>query len=212
MAVRAVQEQGIPIPRIVMITEGDEETGGHIEHYIQSLKTRIGNPEVIFCLDSGTLDYERFWNTNSLRGYMSGVLSVKILKEGVHSGDASGIVPSAYRILNKILARLENVETGEINKAFHVNIPGNRYSEAYELVQSLSDEAVKPFPFFKGTKPISENNLELVLNRTWRPQLTVTGVSGLPPVEKAGNVLLPEIAVKISLRVPPTLNTKNKEK
>lgn len=212
LAVKAVQEQGIPLPRIVMITEGDEETGGHIEHYIQTLKDRIGTPEVIFCLDSGALDYERFWNTSSLRGYISGVLKVRILKEGVHSGDASGIVPSAYRILNKVLARLENVETGEINKQFEVNIPGNRYSEAYDLVENLSKNAVKPFPFFNNTKPISENILDLVLGRTWKPQLTVTGLSGLPQAETAGNVLLPEVSVKLSLRIPPTLDSASKAK
>jgi acetylornithine deacetylase/succinyl-diaminopimelate desuccinylase-like protein len=195
-----------------MITEGDEETGGHIEHYIQTLKDRIGTPEVIFCLDSGALDYERFWNTSSLRGYISGVLKVRILKEGVHSGDASGIVPSAYRILNKVLARLENVETGEINKQFEVNIPGNRYSEAYDLVENLSKNAVKPFPFFNNTKPISENILDLVLGRTWKPQLTVTGLSGLPQAETAGNVLLPEVSVKLSLRIPPTLDSASKAK
>lgn len=95
-----------------MITEGDEETGGHIDYYMEKLRERIGNPEVIFCLDSGTLDYEHLWTTSSLRGFIAGLLKVKVLTEGVHSGDASGVVPSSFRILNMLLARLENRETG----------------------------------------------------------------------------------------------------
>lgn len=94
---------------------------------------------MIFCLDSGTIDYEHMWTTNSLRGFIAGLLKVKILNEGVHSGDASGIVPSAFRILNMVLGRLENVETGEINKQFTVSIPPNRYKESYDLVKVLSD-------------------------------------------------------------------------
>lgn len=81
LAIKAVQEQGIPLPRCVMITEGDEESGsGHMPHYLQKLKDRIGTPEVTFCLDSGGSDYNRFWITNSLRGNLVGTLSVKILR------------------------------------------------------------------------------------------------------------------------------------
>lgn len=102
---------------------------------MEQLKERIGNPEVIFCLDSGTLDYEHLWTTSSLRGFIAGLLKVQVLTEGVHSGDASGVVPSSYRILNMLLARLENPLTGEINKKFQVEIPPNRYKEAYDLVK-----------------------------------------------------------------------------
>jgi len=58
---------------------------------------------------------------------VTGVLKVKILKESVHSGDASGIVPETFRIVRKILDRIDCVETGQVVKQFHVNIPGERY-------------------------------------------------------------------------------------
>ena len=89
-----------------MITEGDEESGNHVEHYIENLKDRIGQPEVIFCLDSGTIDYEHMWVTNSLRGYVMATLKVSVLEDGVHSGDASGVVPSAYRVINMLINRI----------------------------------------------------------------------------------------------------------
>lgn len=91
-----------------MITEGDEESGNHVDHYIEKYAERIGSPTVIFCLDSGTLDYEHMWLTTSLRGYVIGTVNVQVLTEGVHSGDASGVVPSAYRIANMLINRIEN--------------------------------------------------------------------------------------------------------
>ena len=50
---------------------------------------------------------------------------------------------------------------------------------------------------------------ELLLNRTWRPALSITGADGLPPLESAGNVLRPETALKLSLRVPPTVDARD---
>ena len=142
-----------------MITEGDEESGGHIDYYMVKLKEKIGNPEVIFCLDSGSLDYQHMWVTNSLRGYIGGLLTVDILTEGVHSGDASGVVPAAFRIANMVTNRLENFETGEINSQFKVDIAPNRQEESYNLVQSLGKNAVKDYPWYENTHAISENTL-----------------------------------------------------
>jgi hypothetical protein len=55
------------------------------------------------------------WITNSLRGVVSGILRVEVLSEGVHSGDASGIIPSSFRIIRQLLDRLEDSKTGEIH-------------------------------------------------------------------------------------------------
>ena len=91
----------------VMITEGDEESGSaHMKHYLDSLKGRIGTPELVFCLDSGTIDYDRFWLTKSLRGNLVATLRVENITEGVHSGDSSGIIPSCYRIAQMLLNRI----------------------------------------------------------------------------------------------------------
>jgi acetylornithine deacetylase/succinyl-diaminopimelate desuccinylase-like protein len=53
---------------------------------------------------------------------------------------------------------------------------------------------------------VSTDLVELLINNTWRPSLSVTGADGLPPSSAAGNVLLPEISLKISLRLPPTVD------
>jgi hypothetical protein len=59
----------------------------------------------------------------------------------------------------------------------------------------------------ENTSPISKDNLELFLNQTWRPQLCITGQSGIPDADKAGNVLRSYTTLKLSLRIPPTLNS-----
>ena len=47
---------------------------------------------------------------------------------------------------------------------------------------------------------------QALLNRTWRPTLSVTGAEGLPPLSSAGNVLRPRTAFKLSLRLPPLVD------
>jgi acetylornithine deacetylase/succinyl-diaminopimelate desuccinylase-like protein len=172
---------------------------------MQALADRIGTPDVVVCLDSGCGNYDQLWCTTSLRGIIGGELTVEVLTEGVHSGDASGIVPSSFRILRRLLGRLEDDSTGEIRpREFHVTIPDARIEEAATAAKVLGDDVYSKFPFAETTQPIQHEHSELVLNRTWRPALSVTGANGLPPLADAGNVLRPVTAAKLSLRLPPT--------
>jgi len=158
-------------------------------------------------LDSGCLNYEQLWVTTSLRGVVSGKLKVEVLKESLHSGLASGIVADSFRILRKLIARIENVETGKIIDDFYVDIPEQRLKQSKFAVDQIGDEIWNKFSFFGDTKPIDKDNLELYLNSTWRPQLTITGQKGIPDVDKGGNVVRCSTTLKLSLRLPPTLNS-----
>ncbi len=204
-AIRLLQEQGIPHARCVVIIEACEESGSYdLPHYIDHLADRIGNPSLVVCLDSGCGNYDQMWCTTSLRGIASGDLTVDVLTEGVHSGDASGVVPSSFRVIRKLLSRLEDDQTGKILPAeFHAKIPKERIEQAEKAADTLGDEIFTKFPFVDGTTPMSEELTELVLNRTWRPALSITGAGGLPALADAGNVLRPKTAVKVSLRLPP---------
>jgi acetylornithine deacetylase/succinyl-diaminopimelate desuccinylase-like protein len=205
-AISALQQQGIDHARCVVLIEGCEESGSYdLPHYIQALSDRIGDVSLVICLDSGCGNYDQLWATTSLRGMVAGTLRVELLREGVHSGDASGVVPSSFRILRQILGRLENMDTGEIlPREFHVEIPGQRRAQAELAAQVLGRQIVTHFPFLDGVKPVEGPLDELVINRTWRPALAVTGQEGMPPLESAGNVLRPYTALKLSLRLPPT--------
>ncbi|MFQ5719122.1 MAG: M20 family metallopeptidase [Acidobacteriota bacterium] len=207
-AIRALAEQNIPHARCVVIIETCEESGStDLPAYIDHLADRIGTPDLVVCLDSGCGDYERMWFTASLRGVVTGNLDVEVLDEGVHSGDASGIVPSSFRILRQILGRLEDAASGEIlPRELCVPIPEARHAQTVASAHVLGDDVFSKFPFAGNMQPLSTDPVELILNRTWRPQLAITGAAGLPSLESAGNVLRPRTAVKVSLRIPPRLD------
>lgn len=209
-AIQALQQQGAPHARCVVLIEACEESGSYdLPAYVDHLAGRIGMPSLVVCLDSGCGNYEQLWCTTSLRGMAGGNFTVKVLDEGVHSGDASGIVPSSFRILRQLLSRLEDETTGRILvDGLHVEIPADRLAQAKKVAEVLGDEVYTKFPLLPGMVPMGEDLTELTLNRTWRPALSVTGVDGMPPLSSAGNVLRPFTSVKLSLRLPPTLDGK----
>ena len=207
-AILALRDQGLAHGRCVILIEACEESGSFdLPAYVEHLSDRIGSPSLVVCLDSGCGNYDQLWLTTSLRGLTGGVLKVEVLEEGVHSGSASGVVPSSFRILRQILSRLEDPETGEIRPAaFQAQIPAARIDQARKAAQALGDELWRAMPFTPGMRPVTEDGADLVLNRTWRPQLAVTGAGGLPAPDSAGNVLRPFTSAKLSLRLPPTLD------
>jgi acetylornithine deacetylase/succinyl-diaminopimelate desuccinylase-like protein len=205
-AIGALKDQNIPHARCIILIEACEESGSYdLPYYMDTLASRIGTPDLVICLDSGCGNYEQLWCTTSLRGLIGGNLVVDVLTEGVHSGDASGIVPSSFRVIRQLLSRVEDESSSTvIPRDFYVNIPRERVEQAHHAADILGSEVYAKFPFVHGAQPISSGTSELVLNRTWRPALAVTGAGGLPPLENAGNVLRPMTAVKLSLRLPPT--------
>ena len=212
-AIESLDRQGIARPRCVGIIESCEESGSSdLPAYIDALRPRLGRVGLVVCLDSGAGNYEQLWLTTSLRGMVSGVLKVEILTEGVHSGDASGLVPSSFRILRQVLDRLEDSKTGRLLPAsFHCDIPAERVEQARATAQILGDEVWKRFPWACGadggpTLPTTTDPVEALLNRTWKPTLSVTGADGFPALRDAGNVLRPHTAFKLSLRLPPLVD------
>jgi acetylornithine deacetylase/succinyl-diaminopimelate desuccinylase-like protein len=205
-AIEAVQRHGGSHRRLVIVIEACEESGSpDLPHYIQHLAPRIGEVDLVICLDSGCGDYERLWSTTSLRGMVAGDLRVDVLTEGVHSGDASGVVPSSFRVLRQLLDRIEDAATGRILlEEFHVAIPAQRVEQARVAATVLGEAVSGKFPFVPGVQPMAADLAERILNRTWRPTLSVTGAGGLPALQDAGNVLRPFTALKLSLRLPPT--------
>ncbi len=205
-AIKALKLQGMPCARYVIIIEACEESGsGDLPYYIDALKERIGTPSLVVCLDSGCGNYQQLWITSSLRGLATGTLTVSTLTEGVHSGAASGIVPSTFRILRQLLSRLEDEKTGAVlPRELYAQIPDERLRQVAATAQVLGTTVYSEYPFQKGTAPVTQEVREALLNRTWRPQLEITGAAGLPPLDKSGNVLRPVTAAKISLRLPPT--------
>jgi acetylornithine deacetylase/succinyl-diaminopimelate desuccinylase-like protein len=205
-ALEALAEQGTRRARCVALIEACEESGSYdLPAYVDHLAARIGRPSLVVCLDSGCGNYEQLWVTTSLRGMVTGTLRVEVLTEGVHSGDASGVVPSSFRILRRLLSRLEDEATGEIRvPELHAAVPPDRLRQAEASAAVLGESVFAKFPFPPGMGPLSSDPTTLVLNRTWRPWLAITGMDGVPSVRSGGNVLRPYTAAKLSLRLPPT--------
>jgi len=208
IAILALREQGLTHPPCRIMIEASEESGsGDLPFYIELLAHRIGQPALVIALDAGCGNYSQLWATTSLRGQVSGTLTVRVLTEGIHSGDASGIVPSPFRIVRSILGRIEDSETGEILvPGFHVDIPSDRHRQAVQAGTILGTAIYSELPFAEGVHPVTNDPSEAALNRAWRPQFAVIGVDGLPRVASAAAVMHPELVLKLSLRLPPTLD------
>ena len=206
-AIRAVRAAGGQHARCVVIIEACEESGSFdLPHYIDYLQDRIGTPSLVICLDSGCGNYDQLWCTTSLRGIVAGNLEVRVLDEGVHSGDASGIVPSSFRILRQLLDRIDDSTTGTILlDALKVEIPSQRLRQAEVVAQVLGEAVHDKFPWRGDMRPAATGT-EAVLNRSWRPALSVIGMEGLPALQDAGNVLRPMTTIKLSLRIPPMVD------
>ena len=212
-AIAALKDQKVAHPRVLGLIETCEESGSYdLLPYVDALRKRLGDVGLVVCLDSGAGNYDQLWLTNSLRGMASGVLRVDVLSEGVHSGDASGVVPSSFRVLRQVLDRLEDSATGRLLPGiFHCDVPPERQAQARVTADILGDEVYKRFPWAhydcggatQSVLPTTTDPLQALLNRTWMPTLSVTGAEGFPAMKDAGNVLRPFTAFKLSLRLPP---------
>lgn len=205
-AIEAVHAAGGDHTRCVVMIEASEESGSpDLAAYVEHLEARIGTPSLVICLDSGCANYDRMWVTTSLRGLVAVTVTVTVLDEGVHSGDASGIVPSSFRILRQLLDRVEDAETGRVLiPEMHVDIPTDRIVQAAHTAASLGYPASDDFHFAGATKPMVDDPAEQLLNRTWRPTMSYIGADGFPPPDRQGNVLRPSTSLSLSFRLPPT--------
>ena len=131
------------------LIETCEESGSYdLLPYVDALRARLGDVGLVICLDSGAGNYDQLWLTTSLRGMASGTLKVEILTEGIHSGDASGLVPSSFRIMRQVLDRLEDSQSGRLLPAsFHCEVPADRLAQAKATADILGEEVYKRFPW-----------------------------------------------------------------
>ena len=205
-AILALKDQQIKLPRCVLLIEGCEESGSvDLPAHLDALGDSIGEPSLVICLDSECGNYEQLWTTTSLRGNLTGKLTVRVLTEGVHSGMATGIAPTPFRIVSQLLARIESPVNGELLlDELHADIPKDRRGQITTAARVLGAEVAGKIPWAAGAQPVSNDPAELIINSTWRATLAVTGADGLPATASAGNVLLPELTFKLSLRLPPT--------
>ncbi len=205
-AVKSLDEAGYERPRITGLYETDEECGSRdFEGWMRHCRERFGKVGLVVVMDSGGPDYERFWLGPSFRGSLSMLLKVRVLDHGVHSGLASGIVPSSFMIARALLDRIEDSRTGEMSApALNVTVPESRLEQMRRYAEIVGKGVFEDFPWACGTHERTSDVFEAVLMNIWKPQLAVTGVDGIPSVDQAGNVLRAQTTLKLSVRLPPT--------
>lgn len=208
LAIRTLKERGVKLARCVVLIEASEESGSiDLPAHLEALGARLGEPSLVICLDAECGNYSQLWCTSSLRGNITGSLRVEMLREGVHSGMGTGIAATPWRVAQQLLSRLEDPVNGDILlPELQCDIPRERIEQARTAARTLGAEVRERLPFLPGVRALSTDPVELLLGSTWRGTLAVTGADGLPPVAQAGNVLLPRLALKISLRLPPTVD------
>jgi acetylornithine deacetylase/succinyl-diaminopimelate desuccinylase-like protein len=205
-AIEAVRAAGGAHARCVLVLETSEESGSpDLPAYLEHLRARLGEVSLVVCLDSGGWDYDRLWLSTSLRGLVSVDATVRVLPSGLHSGMASGVVPSSFRVFRTLLDRLEDSATGRVLlPEMHVEIPADRIAEAKGAVEAAPGVATGAYRLVDGMHLVSADEVELLLNNAWRPTLSVIGAAGFPDPADAGNVLRPYTTFKLSFRLPPT--------
>ncbi|MCP2166260.1 M20/M25/M40 family metallo-hydrolase [Goodfellowiella coeruleoviolacea] len=206
-AIEAVRAAGGRHARCVLLLETGEESGSpDLPAYLEHLRATLGEVSLVVCLDAGGNDYQRMWLTTSLRGLVQVRLTVRVLEVGQHSGIASGLVPSSFRIVRQLLDRLEDAGTGEVRLAeMHTDVPADRLAEIRDAV-ATAPGSMTNWPVVPGVSLVATDEVELALNNAWRPTLSVIGADGLPSPENAGNVLRPFTTLCLSFRLPPTVD------
>jgi len=209
-AIKALREQGIPHAKCLFFIEYAEESGSpDFMPYLEKFKDKIGEPNLILVLDNDGADSERLWEITSIRGNFSATLKVSMLSKGAHSGVVSGMVATPFRILRQLLDRIEDQKTGKVLlESAHVEIPEFFKDQAKSVAAIIGDKVMEALPLLDGCKPLTTNASDILIDTTWRPTLCVTGAEGLPHIKDAGNVLLPFIEVKLSMRMPPRVDMK----
>ena len=207
-SILALKDQGISLPRIVILIEFCEESGSpDLPFYMDDCSNIIGEVDLVICLDSGAGNYDQFWNTVSLRGMISCNLKVQVLNEGVHSGSSSGVVPSSFRLIRQLISRIEDQDSGEILLSeLCCEVPQYRLDETKKMADNLNGSA-ESYPWHNTTSPMTSNAVDGLLGRTWKPTLSIVGVGGIPSIQNGGNVLRPYTELKLSFRLPPTVNS-----
>lgn len=203
-AISAIQKEGGALPRCVILIEGCEESGSFdLPHYIKLLEEEIGKPDLVICLDAECGNYDQLWLTTSLRGMLSGTLTVEVLREGVHSGGAGGIVPSSFRLLRSLYDRIEQNDTGRLHDALYTEIPGWARTQSSEVAETLGSTIIERYPWAKHAQPVDDPLDELLIANTWHPSLATVGIGGAPLPDIAGNTLRPHTSTKMVFRLPP---------
>lgn len=209
LGILALERDDVGHARCVVLIEASEESNSpDLEPHLDELVDSLGRVDLVVCLDSGALTYDRLWITTSLRGNARVTVTVEVLRHGVHSGVAGGVAPSSFRILRELLDRIENPKTGEILlRGLHAKIPDSHLAAAGVVARDLGDPAADDLPLLEGCEPLGRDGADRLVRRTWEPALELIGIDGVPGPKDAANLLRPSTTMVLGMRLPPSVSS-----
>jgi acetylornithine deacetylase/succinyl-diaminopimelate desuccinylase-like protein len=111
-------------------------------------------------------------------------------------------------IARSLLDKIENPETADmLEKSLFVELPKNREEEIDKMISLVGDKLIKEIPWYKNTGPLDKNIKDVIIRNTWKPTLVVTGCNGIPQIGEGGNVIRPFTELKLSVRLPPGVDS-----
>jgi acetylornithine deacetylase/succinyl-diaminopimelate desuccinylase-like protein len=177
---------------LVLYIEGEEEFGSPSFQNFLSDHQELLASDVIVVADSGNWSVTVPALTVSLRGNVTFKLTVRSLDHAVHSGMFGGAVPDAMLAMIHLLASLHSEDGSVAVAGLTANAP---ITPEFDEAQLREESGLLP-----GVSPLGSGSF---LNRIWnQPSITVTGIDA-PNVDNASNTLLPEVSVRVSVRVAP---------
>lgn len=209
LGIAALKREGVGHARCLVLIEASEESSSpDLEAHLDALGADLGDVELLICLDSGALTYDRLWVTTSLRGMAILTVRIDVLAHGVHSGSAGGVVPSSFRILRELLDRIEHPRTGEVLlRELHVKIPDADLAAAGVVARDLGDPVADEMPCVKGLELLGRDGADRLVRRTWEPSVSLIGIDGIPGPADAANLIRPYTTAVIGVRLPPSLSS-----
>lgn len=187
---------------IKLIIEGSEEQGlGELEGYIEEHPEEF-QADAILLADTGNFKLGLPTFTITLRGMVAVTVRVRSLAGAMHSGMFGGPAPDALIALIKMLDTLHD-EHG------NVMIQGLENTQSWQGVEYPADQFRSDARVLDGVDLVGDGSISSML---WsRLSITVIGMD-CPSVAEAANTVQPEAAARVSMRVPPGIDSKAVEK
>lgn len=79
-------------------------------------------------------------------------LTVQVGNAGYHSGETGGVVPETFRIIRKLIDRLDSSEDGRVCDELQYEVPQWKREEAEKMVALSGDMMYKKYGIVDGAK------------------------------------------------------------
>jgi len=184
--------EGKPPVGVKILIEGSEENGRQRLLGVVDTDPDLMRADAMVICDGGNWKLGEPTLCESLRGHGKLTLTLTTLESALHSGQFGGAAPDALLALVRLLATLHDDDGKVVVEGLQEGTwPGADMPEADFRRQAH---------VLDGVSLIGAGS---VADRLWaRHAISVLGLDA-PPVDGAGNIVIPSARAKVAVRVPP---------